>query len=68
MPIGDVDPGEYLVKQEMVELKKLFKQYDVDGSGSVSSSELAPMFSAMGLAMKPWQIDAIVKEYAERYL
>ena len=37
MPIGDVDPEEYFLKPEMDEMKKVFDQYDDDGSGAVSS-------------------------------
>jgi Ca2+-binding EF-hand superfamily protein len=63
MPIGDVDPDEYFLKPELDEMKKVFSQYDADDSGSVNSSELKPLFSSVGINMKPYQIDAIVREY-----
>ena len=63
MPIGDVDPEEYFLETEMEEMKKVFKQYDADGSGAVGAAELKPLFGAVGISMKPYQIDAIVREY-----
>lgn len=63
MPIGDVDPEEYLMSNELKELEKVFYTYDKDRSGAVSSSELQPMFASIGMSMKPYQIDAIVREY-----
>jgi Ca2+-binding EF-hand superfamily protein len=63
MPIGDVDPDEYFLQPEMEEMRKVFDQYDGDGSGSVTSTELKPLFGAVGINMKPYQIDAIVREY-----
>merc|ERR1719316_2341439 len=44
-------------------MKKVFAQYDQDGSDSVTSNELKPLFASVGLNMKPFQIDAIVREY-----
>jgi Ca2+-binding EF-hand superfamily protein len=63
MPIGDVDPEEYFLAPEMEEMRKVFDQYEGDGSGSVTSTELKPLFGAVGINMKPYQIDAIVREY-----
>ena len=63
MPIGDVDPEEYFMQTEMEEMKKVFNQYDVDGGGSISAAEMKPLFSSVGINMKPFQIDAIVREY-----
>jgi Ca2+-binding EF-hand superfamily protein len=63
MPIGDVDPDEYFVKGELEELRKVFEQFDENASGAVSSAELKPLFASVGINMKPYQIDAIVREY-----
>jgi Ca2+-binding EF-hand superfamily protein len=63
MPIGDVDPEEYFVKGELAELQKVYEQFDENLSGAVSSAELKPLFASVGINMKPYQIDAIVREY-----
>ena len=63
MPIGDVDPAEYMMQKEMDEMKSMFDRYDVDGGGAISAAELRPLFMSVGLNMKPFQIDAIVREY-----
>merc|ERR1719409_2091616 len=52
-----------MMQKEMDEMKSMFDRYDVDGGGSVSAAELRPLFMSVGLNMKPYQIDAIVREY-----
>jgi Ca2+-binding EF-hand superfamily protein len=63
MPIGDCDPEEHMLADEIAELQKVFSSFDKDGSGSVSATEMQPIFAAVGIAMKPHQISAIVREY-----
>jgi Ca2+-binding EF-hand superfamily protein len=63
MPIGDVDIDEYFLKSEMDEMRKIFEQFDEDKSGSVDANELRPLFATVGINMKPYQVEAIVKEY-----
>jgi Ca2+-binding EF-hand superfamily protein len=47
---------------EIDEFKKLFKQYDADGSGEVDREELAQMLKRMGERLKASQMDALLKK------
>jgi len=63
MPIGDVDPAEYFLSDEVYDLRKLFSQFDTSGDGTISSNELHPLFQMAGIMIKPYQIEHVVKEF-----
>lgn len=63
MTIGDIDYEEYYTDDEIGELKLLFRQFDVSGDGAISSSEMMGLFHSVGLALKPYQVDQLIKEF-----
>ena len=49
-------------KGELLEIKTIFKRFDKDGSGKISSKELREAFTQMGLKLSDEKIDEMIKE------
>jgi Ca2+-binding EF-hand superfamily protein len=61
--VGDIDPQEYYLKHEIEEFEKLFHMFDKDGGGSVDVKEMKGVFQAVGISLKPYQMDKIIGEF-----
>jgi CTP synthase (UTP-ammonia lyase) len=49
-------------KSELLEIKTIFKRFDKDGSGKISSTELKEAFKQMGLTMTDEKVEEMIKE------
>eukprot|EP01080_Neovahlkampfia_damariscottae_P010188 gene10188-2607_t len=49
-------------KGEMLEIKTIFKRFDKDGSGKISSSELKEAFKQMGLKLSDEKVEEMIQE------
>merc|ERR1719482_1039959 len=61
--VGDVDPAEYYLPDEMKKIKKSFAKFDTSGDGSLQQDELLELFKSLGMHVKPYQLEMIIKEF-----
>jgi len=63
MTIGDVDPCEFYLDAELLEFRAIFDKYDTSGDGSVDAAEMQQVFQAVGVHLKQFQVEQIVREF-----
>lgn len=63
MTIGDVDPCEFYLDAELKEFRAIFDKYDTSGDGSVDAAEMQQVFQAVGVHLKQFQVEQIVREF-----